>query len=174
MASPRKVHKNTAPEGLELPSNLTAHTSLLVGVTEDGNVNFGDADISSEEMRNCDIGSPSTYRYMVREIVPPDAVNADGKTWAESNEEEKAEGGYHKVDDNGEDITYDGKVFYFEGTVRRSTLPGGGYKYDLKKTRYTDATFTTEDTETKFFSFVNGHIDPLALKVNKKSDQSSS
>lgn len=159
VANPTKIHDDA--------NNRTIYT---VGVSEDGNVNFGDADISSEEMRNCDIGSPSTYRYMVREIVPPDAVNADGKTWAESNEEEKAEGGYHKVDDNGEDITYDGKVFYFEGTVRRSTLPGGGYKYDLKKTRYTDATFTTEDTETKFFSFVNGHIDPLALKVNKKSD----
>ena len=155
-------------------NHSNGQTIYKVGVSEDGNINFGDADISSEEMRNCDNGSPSTYRYMVREIVPPDAVNADGKTWAQATEEERAEGGFHKVDENGEDITYDGKVYYFEGTVRRNLLSDGSYKYDLKKTRYTDATFTTEDTETKFFSFVNGHIDPLTLKVNKKSHTNKS
>ncbi len=156
VASPRKVHKNTAPEGLELPSNLTAHTSLLVGVTEDGNVNFGNIQVQESQ-------KDMEYKYVVREVVPADAVNADQIRWDEASAEVKAEGGFVK-----DGITYDGRVYYFVGKVQE-TEPGSGL-YELRKTRYIDATYSTVDTETKFFSFVNGYVKPITLKVIKKSD----
>ena len=162
VGSPRKVRSDGS-------------TVFTVGVSEDGNVNFGDADISSEEMRNCDNGSPSTYRYMVREIVPPDAVNADGKTWASATPEERAEGGFHKVDSYGEDVSYDGRTYYMEATVVRWKVKKAdgteGWKYGLNKTYYTDSTFQTPDTNTNFISFMNGQIDPLTLKVLKKNSK---
>ena len=154
VASPKKVHLNTAPVGLELPSDMTAHTSLITGVTEDGNVNFGNVQVDSSQVGK-------QYKYIVREVVPGDAENADGVRWDEASDEVKAEGGFVK-----DHITYDGRVYYFIGTVRE--VSGG--VYELKKTRYTDATYTTEDTETKFFSFVNGYVKPITLKVLKKSD----
>ncbi len=152
-ANPKKVYYG--PTG-----DSEGYTSLIVGVTEDGNVNFGNVQVQASQ-------ADMTYRYMVREVVDPDAVNADGVKWRDATEEQRAEGGF--VDSNG--VTYDGRVYYFTGTVQE-TSPGSG-EYELKKTRYTDETYTTVDTETKFFSFVNGHVEPITLKVLKKSASES-
>ena len=125
-------------------------TSLIVGVTEDGNVNFGNVEQDSSTLHPGD-----TFKYMIREIVPDDAVNADGKRWDQATDEEKAAGGFVK-----DSVTYDGRVYYYAGTVR---FKDG--RYDMKKTRYTDSTYTTVDTETKFFNFNNelnpnsGHVE---------------
>ena len=147
--------------------HVNGYTSYVVGVTEDGNVNFGKADFSSQEMHDCDEGHPSTYRYKVREFVPDDAVNADGKTWAAATEEEKMEGGFKKGD-----ITYDGRVYYMTATVTRWQVNAADgstyYEYGLSKKYYIDDTYSVQDTNTKFISFVNGYVEPLTLKVNKK------
>ncbi len=149
-ASPKKIYH-------EATADSEGYTSLITGVTEDGNVNFGNIQVQASQ-------AGMTYRYMVREVVDPDAENADGIAWKDATEEQRAEGGF--IDENG--VTYDGRVYYFTGTVQE-TSPGSG-KYELKKTRYTDETYSTIDTETKFFSFVNGHVEPITLKVLKKSD----
>ena len=65
-----------------------------MGVSEDGNVNFGQSDFSSQEMADCDAGNPSTYRYIIREVVPDDAVNEFGVAWKDATDEEKEEGGF--------------------------------------------------------------------------------
>lgn len=156
VASPKKKHYETAPEGLDLPSNLTAHTSLITGVTEDGNVNFGNVQLQESQVGK-------QYKYVVREVVPADAENADHVRWDEASPEVKAEGGFIK-----DNITYDGKVYYFIGTVQLKE--GATDEYEIKKTRYTDSSYTTEDTETKFFNFVNGYVKPITLKVLKKSE----
>ena len=163
VASP-KIEDTT----ITLSTGTYSSQTFTIGVSEDGNVNFGDAEISQEQMHDCDEGHPATYRYIVREKVPGDAVNADGKTWAEASDEERAEGGFVK-----DGITYDGKTYYFEGTVRKQVQinPADGQTYetyDIKKTRYTDDTYTTVDDDTKFFSFVNGYVEKLELKINKK------
>lgn len=132
------------------------YTSLITGVTEDGNVNFGDLQLQMAQLGE-------SYRYEVREVVPDDAVNMDGVRWGDATDEEKEEGGF--VLDN---VTYDGKVYYFIGTVQE-TYPGSG-KYEMKKTRYTDSTYSVIDEETKFFSFVNGRVPPLSFDLIKKSD----
>lgn len=44
-----------------------------------------------------------TFAYAVREQVPADAVNADGVTWAQASEAERAAGGFAK-----DNVTYDG------------------------------------------------------------------
>ena len=154
--SPQKVHNNSAPGGAGVPDGMTAHTSLIIGVTEDGNVNFGDVEISSAY-------EGKEYKYMVREVVPDDAVNADGVRWDAADESLKAEGGFIK-----DGITYDGKIYYFKGKVYE-TEDGSG-KYELKKTRYTDSTYTEIDDQTKFFSFVNGYVRPLTFKVLKRNE----
>ena len=52
------------------------------------------------------------YKYMVREIVPDDAFNADGVRWDAADESLKAEGGFNK-----DSITYDGRIYYFKVKV---------------------------------------------------------
>lgn len=126
------------------------------GVTEDGNVNFGTADISEQDMLEADNGNPPVYRYIVREIVPEDAVNDNGTTWAEASESERAAGGFVK-----DDIIYDGTVYYMTGRVTswKETGPNGQeiIKHGLSKTYYTDDTFTTVKENTPFISFVNAY-----------------
>ena len=145
VGSPKKVY-NDASETMD------AHTTLTVGVTEDGNVNFGDVQISAAQLGK-------EYKYVVREVVPNDATNIDGIRWDQATEEQKLEGGFSK-----EGITYDSKVYYFKGKVVE-TKPG---VFELKKTRYKDPEYTEIDDETKFFSFVNGNERPITLKVIKK------
>ncbi len=129
---------NTVPAS----ETTEGYRSLILGNTEDGNINFGNKEISSSY-------AGKQYKYMVREVVPDNAVNADGVRWADAPEELKREGGFVY---NG--VMYDAKVFYFIGVVEE-TSPGSG-NYEIKKYRYLDPEYTQPDLDTKFFSFVNG------------------
>ena len=159
VASPKKEHY---PEG---------YTSYITGVTEDGNVNFGQAEISQEERDACNEGDPSSYLYRVREIVPPDAENADGITWEQADDAQKAAGGF--VKDN---IVYDGRVYYWMGTVEPvEVLSGDGSTYTdygLTKSRFLDSAYTQPDTETNFFNFSNTYVPDLGSVEFKKVDGS--
>jgi len=140
------------------------YTYFKVGVSEDGNVNFGAADFSSDEMHDCDEGNPSTYRYIIREAVPDDAVNEFGVRYGDATDEEKEEGGFIL-----DGITYDDKIYYMTATVTR-WQENGQWVYGLSKKYYTDNTYTTEASDA-FASFVNGYVQPLTLKVLKTSDK---
>ena len=129
---------NTVPAS----ETTEGYRSLIPGNTEDGNINFGNKEISSSY-------AGKQYKYMVREVVPENAVNADGVRWADAPKELKREGGFVY---NG--VMYDAKVFYFIGVVEE-TSPGSG-NYEIKKYRYLDPEYTQPDPDTKFFSFVNG------------------
>ena len=144
--------------------NSPGYTYFKIGVSEDGNVNFGTADFSSQEMHDCDEGNPSTYRYIIRETVPDDAVNEFGIKWKDATDEEKEEGGFIL-----DGITYDDKIYYMTATVSR-WQENGQWTYGLSKKYYTDNTYTTEASDT-FASFVNGFVQPITLEVLKTSDK---
>ena len=148
--------ENPKKEHVAATADMDAHTVVMISATEDGNVNFGNKQISSAY-------AGKQYKYMVREVVPADAVNADGVRWDQAVEELKEEGGFVK-----DGIMYDSRIYYFIGTVQE-TSPGSG-QYELKKTRFLDPDYSIPDTQTKFFSFVNGFEKPVKLKVIKKSD----
>ena len=115
---------------------------LTTGVSENGDIRFGTADIDTRLLKN----DPYEHKYIVREVVPDEAVNADGTRWDEASAEQKAAGGFVL-----NDITYDGRVYYMKATV--STWGEG--QSGLTKTYYTDDTFTVVDDETKFVDFRN-------------------
>lgn len=52
------------------------------------------------------------FTYLVREVVPDDAVNAVGVRWADAGADERAAGGFAK-----DGVTYDGRVFTATVTV---------------------------------------------------------
>ena len=147
------------------------YTSYITGVTEDGNVNFGQAEISQAERDACHDGNPSSYLYRVREIVPEDAVNEDGITWEHADDAQKAAGGF--VKDN---IVYDGRVYYWMGTVEAvEVLAGDGSTYTdyvLSKSRFLDSDYTQPDTETTFFNFSNTYVPDLGSVEFTKVDGS--
>ena len=101
------------------------YSALIIGVSEDGNINFGNVDLTNQEMGR-------TFRYKVREVIPEDAEYVEGQGWVKDG------------------VTYDDTVYYFTGEVQETTT---GFK--LKKTRYTDETYTTVDNDTQFNSFEN-------------------
>ena len=146
---PKKVYSESAWKN-------KAGTIFTTGVTENGDIRFGTAEINQEEMRNCDEGHPSLYRYIFREIVPDDAKNADGVMWSEATEAQKAAGGFVK-----DQVQYDGTIYYMTARVTswdQTGADGHSYKqYGLSKTYYTDDTFTTVDKNTRFISFENDY-----------------
>ena len=160
VASPKKVH-----------SDEDGYTSYITGVTEDGNVNFGQAEISQEERDACHDGNPSAYLYRVREIVPPDAKNEDGITWENADDAQKAAGGFVK-----DSIVYDGRVYYWLGVVEEEeVLAGDGStytEYTLSKSRFLDSDYTQPDTETTFFNFSNTYVPDLGSVEFTKVDGS--
>ena len=134
------------------------YSYVKLGATEDGNVNFGNL----REFSVADLGKE--YRYVVRELVPPTAKNEDNIEWQNATDEQKAEGGFVYGG-----ITYDSRIYYFIGRVEETEE--GSSVYELKKYRYLDPDYTIPDTETKFFSFVNGKELPLTLRINKQDDE---
>ena len=131
------------------------YRSLIIGNTEDGNINFGNKEISSAY-------AGKSYKYLVREIVPDNAENADGVRWGDASEELRQEGGFSL-----DGIMYDSKVYYVLGTVVE-TEPGSG-KYKMVRQRFLDPEYSKPDP-ANFNSFVNGKETPVSLKVIKKSD----
>ena len=133
----------------------------ITGNTEDGNVNFGHADISEQDMHDCDEGNPPVYRYIVQEIVPDDAVNGDGITWAEATPAQRAAGGFVK-----DSIIYDGTIYYMTARVTSWTetdATGREFiRYGLSKTYYTDDTYTTKKTDMAFIDFRNRYTPDYA------------
>lgn len=131
---------------------------FTTGVTEDGNVNFGTAQISEQDMHDCDTGNPPVYHYIVREYVPADATikRSDGSvvTYAEATDEEKAAGGFIK-----DGVVYDATVYYMGARVtswKEVNASGREYNvYGLSKTYYTDDTFTTVKSDVTFANFTN-------------------
>ena len=152
VADPKKVHTEKAWGSEE--SGYVAGTVYTTGVTEDGNINFGTAEISQEEMRNCDQGHPATYRYIIREVIPGDAINEEGVRWDQATEEQKKAGGFAK-----DQVVYDSTVYYMTGSVTswdQTGSDGKTYKhYGLSKTYYTDDTFTTKADDVNFIDFRN-------------------
>ena len=126
----------------------------ITGVTEDGNINFGSASISEMDMHDADEGNPPVYKYIIREIVPEDAVNADGITWADATDDQKAAGGFLK-----DQVTYDGTVYYMTGRVTSWTETNASgqevVRHGISKTYYTDDTYTTVKSDVNFVNFKN-------------------
>ena len=162
------------PDTQTLVNGQPIHSQTYrTGVTEDGNVNFGTAEISQEDMNEADQGNPPVYKYLVREVVPDDAVNANGITWGAATEEQKKAGGFVK-----NNIIYDGTVYYMSGRVTSWTETDATgqevTRHGIAKTYYTDDTYTTVRENTPFISFVNtynsphGNVDFTKIDQNKQ------
>jgi len=151
-ADPKKVYSSVAYTDSD--GHTIGGTILTSGVLENGDIRFGSANISANEMLACDQGHPSVYRYIIREIVPDDAVNDDGITWAEATDEQKEAGGFVK-----DQVLYDREVYYMTAQVtswNQTGSDGQTYKaYGLSKTYYKDDTFTEVDNDVAFVDFRN-------------------
>lgn len=139
---------------IEMSDGTTVSSQIYItGNVEDGNVNFGNAQISEQDMHDCDEGNPPVYRYIVKEVVPDDAVNADNITWANATPEQRAAGGFVK-----DSIVYDNAVYYMAARVTSWTETDASgtprTRYGLSKTYYTDDTYTTKKN-TPFIDFRN-------------------
>jgi len=147
--------------------------TYITGNVEDGNVNFGKAEISGQDMHDCDTGNPPVYRYIIREVIPDDAVNDQNVRWADATPEQRAAGGFVK-----DSVVYDNTVYYMSARVISWTETNAGgvekIRYGLSKTYYTDDTFTTKKEDQKFIDFRNGYTPDLADlefdKINAKKE----
>ena len=154
-------------------STSVGSQTYITGNVEDGNVNFGTAEISEQDMHECDEGNPPVYRYIVHEIVPDDAVNADNVTWAEATPEQRAAGGFVK-----DSVIYDGTPYYMSARVTKWTETDAAgreiIRYGLSKTYYTDDTYTEKKPDTSFIDFRNRYTPDIADlefdKVNAKRE----
>ncbi len=151
-ADPKKVYSESAY--IDDSGAVHKGTILTTGVLENGDIRFGSAEISQDEMLACDQGHPSVYHYIIREVVPDDAVNDDGITWAEANEETRHAGGFVK-----DQVLYDREVYYMTARVtswQQTGADGNTYTaYGLSKTYYKDDTFTVVDDSVSFVDFRN-------------------
>ena len=152
----------------ELSDGTTVHSqTYITGNVEDGNVNFGTAEISEMDMHDCDEGNPPVYRYMVQEVVPNDAVNSDNIKWADATKEQRAAGGFVK-----DSVIYDGTIYYMSARVTSWTETDASgrefTRYGLGKTYYTDDTYTAKKTDTPFIDFRNRYTPDIAdFEFNK-------
>ena len=148
------VSDSTAPAG------TVAHPTLIrdevakrsiytVGVSEDGNINFGSANIDSQEMNAADNGNPSVYRYIIREVVPDNAVNDEGIAYGDATEEQRAAGGFVL-----NEARYDNKVYYMTAQVTSWTDNNGIIQHGLSKAYYTDSDYSQPASDS-FISFTN-------------------
>ena len=77
---------------------------------------FGDIAYTAADLDDAAVGADGSrskdFVYEVGEVVPDDAVNADGVLWGEANDEQKLAGGFKK-----DGISYDGHKARFVVTV---------------------------------------------------------
>jgi hypothetical protein len=107
------------------------------------------------------------YRYIIREVVPGDAKNAEGITWDDATEEQRASGGFVK-----DDVSYDGTIYYMKARVTswdQTGADGNTYKaYGLSKTYYTDDKFSTVSDNVQFVDFRNTYAPKIGeVEFNK-------
>lgn len=91
-------------EGFELAPIPDAIVKADSPTGENGEKLFGFTDVK--------YAVPGVYRYRLYEVIPNDAVNADGVTYAEATAEQKKAGGFTK-----DGITYSSHEFFFSMTV---------------------------------------------------------
>lgn len=79
----------------------------------DGNVVFKPLRFTADDLsgsqwvdQNGTMSRSEVFNYMVREVVPGDAVNAEGVRWDQATAEQRAAGGFAK-----DDVIYDGRTF---------------------------------------------------------------
>ena len=147
---------------VKLQDGTTANSQIYItGNVEDGNVNFGNAQIPEQDMHDCDDENPPVYRYIIREVVPDDAVNADNITWADATPAQRAAGGFVK-----DSVVYDNTVYYMTASVTSWTETDASgtprTRYGLSKTYYTDDTYETKKENTPFIDFRNRYQPDLA------------
>lgn len=147
--------RSTLSDGSTIGSQI-----YITGDTEDGNINFGNAIISQADMHDSDEGNPPVYRYIIREVIPDDAVNSEGVTWVEATEQQKAAGGFMK-----DSVVYDGTNFYMTARVisweETDARGNTTIRHGLSKTYYTDDTYTTVKKDTTFVNFTNQYTEEI-------------
>lgn len=106
---------------------VDADGTVLQTVSNDerGNVAFTPLRYAAEDLADAAwvdqdgvISRAREFAYAVREVVPADAVNADGVRWSDATEQQRATGGFVK-----DDVVYDGRAFTV--TVALSDDGGG-------------------------------------------------
>ena len=106
---------------------VDADGTVLQTVSNDerGNVAFTPLRYTAEDLADAAwvdqdgvISRAREFAYAVREVVPADAVNADGVRWSDATEQQRATGGFVK-----DDVVYDGRAFTV--TVALSDDGGG-------------------------------------------------
>ena len=106
---------------------VDADGTVLQTVSNDerGNVAFTPLRYTAEDLADAAwvdqdgvISRARELAYAVREVVPADAVNADGVRWSDATEQQRATGGFVK-----DDVVYDGRAFTV--TVALSDDGGG-------------------------------------------------
>ena len=94
---------------------VDADGTVLQTVSNDerGNVAFTPLRYTAEDLADAAwvdqdgvISRAREFAYAVREVVPADAVNADGVRWSDATEQQRATGGFVK-----DDVVYDGRAF---------------------------------------------------------------
>ncbi|MBS5478570.1 MAG: hypothetical protein KHY83_07895, partial [Coriobacteriia bacterium] len=124
-------------DGAPMPDGSENGTKTVVS-SRDGSIDFGTitydkADLGDEMSR--------TFAYAVHEVVPDDAVNAGGVTYAEADNTVRANGGFAK-----DGVTYDGA----EKTVKVTVSDDG-------QGGLTVATDPKATAGMPLFSFTNGY-----------------
>ena len=109
---------------------VDADGTVLQTVSNDerGNVAFTPLRYTAEDLADAAwvdqdgvISRAREFAYAVREVVPADAVNADGVRWSDATEQQRATGGFVK-----DDVVYDGRAFTV--TVALSDDGGGALR----------------------------------------------
>ncbi len=129
--------------------------TLTVGNSLEGNINFGNSDMSDAEL---ELYKGKTFRYMIEELPPVGAVWNDDGTYTYRGETiyQNPDGTY-----TFDGITYDKTVFYYEGTVSEE-----GW---INKKWYTDKDYSV-DAAINFANFDNRYdsIGQAILEGNKE------
>ena len=160
--NPKMVYQADAYTDAE--GNVLGGYIYSTGNTDNGDVRFGMADIDPDLLKLDP--DPYEHKYIIREIVPEDAVNIAGIQWKDATAQQKEAGGF--VKDN---IMYDGRTYYMMGEV--TTWGDEDELYGLTKTYYKDDSFTQVDSEVSFVDFRNAFIPDCGIVEVKKVNENN-